>query len=130
MSANQGKIKGEVVLDVLKNAGFTGMPTEIKFSDCDSQRPSAPPNKITKDIYDLLNHFNAKGLSTKTTDISIIKQRSRSYRFSKINGLNLLKWLEDNNGRGAHTVASQAMKEIYLYASSQGDKASVYYKLT
>ena len=130
VSANQGKIKGDVVLSVLKNAGFTGMPSEIGFNQCGSQRQSAQPNKITNDIYDLLNHFNAKGLSTKTTDINIIKTRSKSYRFSKINGLNFLKWLEDNNGSGSGTVASQAMKEIYLYASSQGDKASVYYKLT
>ena len=131
VSANQGKIKGEVVLDVLKNAGFTGMPTEIDFNKCGSQRLSAQPNDITNNIYKLLSHFKAKGLSKdKAIDINLIKQRSRSYRFSKINGLNLLKWLEDNNGSGAHTVASQAMKEIYLYASSQGDKASVYYKLT
>lgn len=132
ISANQGKIKGEVVRKVLEGAGFKGLPDEVPFSKCDSQKVTAKPNKITTDIYDLLNHFGATGLSKdKETDINLIKQRTRSYRFSKINGLNLLKWMEDHaKGNEDTSEASKAMKEIYLYASSQGDKASTYWKLS
>ena len=132
ISANQGKIKGEVVRKVLEGAGFKGLPDEVAFSKCDSQKVTAKPNKITTDIYDLLNHFGATGLSKdKETDINLIKQRTRSYRFSKINGLNLLKWMEDHaKGAEKDSEASKAMKEIYLYASSQGDKASTYWKLS
>ena len=80
----------------------------------------------------MLHHFSATGLSKdKETDINLIKQRTRSYRFSKINGLNLLKWMEDHaKGNEDTSDASKAMKEIYLYASSQGDKASTYWKLS
>ena len=132
ISANQGKIKGEVVRKVLEGAGFKNIPDEIKFSACNSQKVGATPNKITTDIYKLLDHFGAKGLSKdKETDINLIKQRTRSYRFSKINGLNLLKWMEDHaKGAEKDSEASKAMKEIYLYASSQGDKASTYWKLS
>ena len=132
ISANQGKIKGEVVRKVLEGAGFTKLPNEVAFSKCDPQKVTAKPNKITTDIYDLLDHFGATGLSKdKEIDINLIKQRTRSYRFSKINGLNLLKWMEDHaKGNEDTSKASKAMKEIYLYASSQGDKASIYWKLS
>jgi len=132
ISANQGKIKGEVVRKVLDGAGFTGLPNEVDFSKCDSQKVTANANKITTDIYDLLKHFSATGLSKdKETDINLIKQRTKSYRFSKINGLNLLKWMEDHaKGAEKTSEASKAMKEIYLYASSQSEKASTYWKLS
>ena len=132
VSANQGKIKGDVVIKVLTGAGFTGLPDEVKFSACNSQKVGATANKITTDIYNLLDHFDAKGLSKdKETDINLIKQRTKSYRFSKINGLNLLKWMEDHaKGAEKTSEASKAMKEIYLYASSQSEKASTYWKLS
>jgi len=132
VSANQGKIKGDVVIKVLTGAGFTGLPDEVKFSACNSQKVGATANKITTDIYNLLDHFGAKGLSKdKETDINLIKQRTKSYRFSKINGLNLLKWMEDHaKGNEKTSKASKAMKEIYLYASSQSEKASTYWKLS
>ena len=56
---------------------------------------------------------------------SLIKQKDASWRFSKINGLNLLNWLSTIPKK----QANRAMKEMYLYASSQSDKSSVYYKL-
>ena len=56
---------------------------------------------------------------------SLIKQQDASWRFSKINGLNLLNWLSTIPEK----QANRAMKEMYLYASSQTDKSSVYYKL-
>ena len=132
VSANQGKIKGDVVIKVLTGAGFTGLPDEVKFSACNSQKVGATANKITTDIYNLLDHFGAKGLSKdKETDINLIKQRTKSYRFSKINGLNLLKWMEDHaKSAEKDSEASKAMKEIYLYASSQSEKASTYWKLS
>jgi len=38
----------------------------------------------------------------------------------------MLKWLKDLG----KDEANRAMKELYLYASSQSDKSSVYWKLS
>ena len=53
-----------------------------------------------------------------------IATQDKSWRYSKLSGLRFLDWLK-------HTCSDKdmAMKEIYLYASSQSDKSSVYYKL-
>ena len=64
-------------------------------------------------------------INSKNCKKSIIKAKSQSYRYSKINGLKLLEWLYDHRGR----VSGKAVKEAYLYAASLSDKSSVYYKL-
>jgi len=88
-----------------------------------------PQKELTDEIYKLLKKYTAKGFSTKTDDeidmkiaISI---KDASWRFSKISGLRMLDWL-CTIGAGR---ASRAMKELYLYASSQTEKSSVHYKL-
>ena len=55
----------------------------------------------------------------------VIRDKGASYRYSKLSGLRLLDWFI-----GLTTSeANRAMKELYLYASSQSDKSSVYYKM-
>ena len=56
---------------------------------------------------------------------SDIRQKDASWRFSKINGLKFLEWLDSL----PKADANRAMKEMYLYASSQNEKSSVHYKL-
>ena len=53
-----------------------------------------------------------------------IAVQEKSYRYSKLAGLRFLDWL-----KRTCSDPNMAMKEIYLYASSQSDKSSVYYKL-
>ena len=52
-------------------------------------------------------------------------KKDASWRFSKLSGLRFLAWL-NSLGNGE---ADRAMKEMYLYASSQTDKSSVFYKV-
>ena len=130
--AAQGKIQGQVMRDLLtaahkSNSLGSPPPDEPKFSDC---KPNATQKtKITNEIYTLLKKYQAKDFSTKTKDAAAMKGRingmDASWRYSKLSGLRLLDWL---CGLGAGR-ASRAMKEMYLYASSQTDKSSTYYKL-
>ena len=128
-SAAQGKIQGAVVIDLLKNAGF-GNITQFKiptWSEC-APGTSAAQKKITTEIYDLLKEYSAVGFDKSAKAESNIKaaiaKQEKSYRYSKLAGLRFLDWLKSKC-----TDPDMAMKEIYLYASSQSDKSSVYYKL-
>ena len=62
---------------------------------------------------------------TATDKKAAIRGKDASWRFSKLSGLRFLAWL-NSLGNGE---ADRAMKEMYLYASSQTDKSSVYYKV-
>ena len=125
-SAAQGKIQGNVVRILLKNAGFDVTElTEPKFSDCKPGDGNGK-NKITQEIYDLLDKFNAKNFTANKTTYNRIAYRPQAWRYSKLAGLRMLKWLKDLGDK----EADRAMKELYLYASSQSDKSSVYWKLS
>ena len=125
-SAAQGKIQGAVVIDLLKNAGFGNIsqfniPT---WSEC-APGNGAGQKKITDEIYRLLKLYNAQGMSDTEKNIKAdIAAQEKSYRYSKLAGLRFLDWL-----KRTCKDPDMAMKEIYLYASSQSDKSSVYYKL-
>ena len=132
--AAQGKIQGQVMRDLLtaaheSNSLGSKPPDEPRFSDCKPNASKATKTKITNEIYKLLKKYQAKDFSTKTKDAAAMKGRingmDASWRYSKLSGLRLLDWL---CGLGAGR-ASRAMKEMYLYASSQTDKSSTYYKL-
>ena len=86
----------------------------------------ASVQKITDDIYNELKDNSAKGLSkyTETQAKKVINTQSQSYRFSKLCGLRWLKWF--NTAK----ESDRAMRELYLYASSQGDGACIHYKLS
>ena len=128
-SAAQGKIQGTVLIELLKNAGFANI-SQFNIPTWAESAPGtgAAQKKITNEIYDLLKKHNAdkfdpskKAETNSKADIAI---QDKSWRYSKLAGLRFLDWLK-------HTCKDKdmAMKEIYLYASSQSDKSSVYYKL-
>ena len=128
-SAAQGKIQGAVVIELLKNAGFTNI-SQFKIPTWAESAPGsgAAQKKITNEIYDLLKKHNAnnfdKSPKAAANNKADIATQDKSWRYSKLAGLRFLDWLQ-------HTCDDKdmAMKEIYLYASSQSDKSSVYYKL-
>ena len=121
--AAQGKIKGSVMRKLLKDAKFKNIPDEPNFNDC--QPDSKKALKITNEIYDLMNGLptKPKGWDAKQAKAEI-RGKDASWRFSKLSGLRFLAWLNGLNGE-----ADRAMKEMYLYASSQTDKSSVFYKV-
>ena len=128
-SAAQGKIQGAVVIELLKNAGFTNI-SQFKIPTWAESAPGsgAAQKKITNEIFDLLKKHNAnnfdKSPKAAANNKADIATQDKSWRYSKLAGLRFLDWLK-------HTCSDKdmAMKEIYLYASSQSDKSSVYYKL-
>ncbi len=124
-SAAQGKIQGAVVIELLKNAGFRNI-SQFNIPTWAESDPNASKSKeITTEIYNLLKKHNAKGMTgTEKNNKADIATQDKSWRYSKLAGLRFLDWLK-------HTCSDKdmAMKEIYLYASSQSDKSSVYYKL-
>jgi len=124
--AAQGKIKGAVMRKVLIQAGFKSVPNEPNWNDC---KPDSPQKtKITNQIYHLLNGLSPKPKGWITDSVKAkaeIRNKDTSWRFSKLAGLRMLKWL---NGL-PQWKANKAMKEMYLYASSQTNKSSVYYKV-
>lgn len=126
VSAAQGKIQGEVTRTLLSEAGYNikGF-TEPLFSSCKPLGERGYNASITTEIYNLLEKYDAKGFVAGEETMNIIATRSQSYRYSKLASLRMLNWFESLKKEDA----DQAMKEIYLYASSQSDKSSVYYKL-
>jgi len=128
-SAAQGKIQGTVLIELLKNAGFANISKfEIPTWAESAPGANAAQTKITNEIYDLLKKHNAdkfdKSSNAEANNKARIALQDKSWRYSKLAGLRFLDWLK-------HTCSNKdmAMKEIYLYASSQSDKSSVYYKL-
>jgi len=119
-SAAQGKIQGKKVQELLKDAKFGTLP-EYGATDTWAK---AKNGKLDEEIYNLLVKYKAKGLKNKSTDLTWIKNEAeQAWKYSKYAGLKLLDWVS------SHKDADQIMKEIYLYASSQSDKSSVYWKL-
>ena len=119
-SAAQGKIQGKKVQELLKDAKFGTLP-EYGATDTWAK---AKNGKLDEEIYNLLVKYKAKGLKNKATDLAWIKNEAeQAWKYSKYAGLKLLDWVS------THKDADQIMKEIYLYASSQSDKSSVYWKL-
>ena len=119
-SAAQGKIQGKKVQELLKDGKFGTLP-EYGGTDTWSK---AKNGKLDEEIYKLLVKYNAKGRKNKSTDLAWIKNEAeQAWKYSKYAGLKLLDWVS------SHKDADQIIKEIYLYASSQSDKSSVYWKL-
>ena len=132
--AAQGKIQGQVMRDLLiavheANSLGSPPPDEPKFADCKPNASKTVKKKITEEIYKLLKKYTAKDFDTSTKGKaameSQIDNQEPSWRYSKLAGLRLLDWLCSLS----QTNANRAMKEMYLYASSQTEKSSTYYKL-
>ena len=122
--AAQGKIKGAVMRKLLSDAKFRNIPGEPNFNDCKPDSNQA--TKITNEIYNLMNALPIKPKGWNARDAKEeFSSKDASWRFSKLAGLRFLAWL-NSLGNGE---ADRAMKEMYLYASSQTDKSSVFYKV-
>tara|TARA_E500000305_G_C4007801_1_gene230963 strand:- start:44 stop:1636 length:1593 start_codon:yes stop_codon:yes gene_type:complete len=134
--AAQGKIKGEVMRKLMEKVDSSNPfkslpPEEVPFNDC--KITSSKIDNIVDDLYTLMNKYvkGGKGYSKLKKDeddmkTSIKDTKDASWRFSKLNGLKFLAWLDSlPNGQ-----ANRAMKEMFLYASSQTDKSSVHYKIS
>ena len=127
-SAAQGKIQGAVVIELLKNAGFKNISQFNIPTWAESDPNASKSENITTEIYNLLKKHNAdkfdQSKKAEANNKAQISLQDKSWRYSKLAGLRFLDWLK-------HTCSDKdmAMKEIYLYASSQSDKSSVYYKL-
>ena len=127
--AAQGKVQGQVARDLMEDAGFTNIPGEPNFNDCHPTATASKKKQITDEIYTLLKKYKAQKFDVSKAGEKNMKtqinMKDASWRYSKLCGLRFLDWL---SGLGAGR-ASRAMKELYLYASSQTDKSSVHYKL-
>jgi hypothetical protein len=127
--AAQGKVQGSIVYDLMSEIGCNNLPSIADWSKCSPTASKSTRDLITKEIYDLLSEFDATGFSKAKKDtnnmISLINMRPQSWRYSKLSGLRLLKWIKSNTNK-----ADDVMKELYMYASSQSDYSSVYYKLS
>tara|TARA_Y100000114_G_scaffold105188_1_gene98479 strand:+ start:177 stop:1577 length:1401 start_codon:yes stop_codon:yes gene_type:complete len=126
-SAAQGKIQGTVLIELLRNAGFANI-SQFKIPTWAESDPNARnAGDITTEIYDLLKDYSAKNFDksqkAEANNKAQIATQDKSWRYSKLAGLRFLDWLTKCKD------PDMAMKEIYLYASSQSDKSSVYYKL-
>ena len=126
-SAAQGKIQGTVLIELLRNAGFSNI-SQFKIPTWAESDPNARnAGDITTEIYNLLKDYSAdkfdKSKKAEANNKAQIATQDKSWRYSKLAGLRFLDWLTKCKD------PDMAMKEIYLYASSQSDKSSVYYKL-
>ena len=127
-SAAQGKIQGTVLIELLKNAGFTNI-SQFRIPTWTESDPNAnKAQDITAEIYNLLKDYSAtkfdKSKKAEANNKAQIAAQDKSWRYSKLAGLRFLDWLQKTC-----SDKDMAMKEMYLYASSQSDKSSVYYKL-
>lgn len=127
-SAAQGKIQGTVLIELLKSAGFTNISQFNIPTWAESDPNASNAGNITTEIYNLLKDYNAdkfdKSKKAEANNKAQIATQDKSWRYSKLAGLRFLDWLKKTC-----KDPNMAMKEIYLYASSQSDKSSVYYKL-
>ena len=114
-SAAQGKIQGQVLRDLISDIVSGSVPKEADWNRCTG-------NEYDKEIFDLLKKYDAKGFNEEDA-MDYITDAPQAWKYSKLSGLRLLDWMSK------HKNKDQIMKEIYLYASSQSDKSSVYWKL-
>ena len=124
--AAQGKIQGNVARFILKHTGFTGVPDEPEWKDCDPANSDKTKGKeITQEIYKLLKTYKADGLDVHDEEgmIDDIDIKRQSWRYSKLSGLRFLEYLCK-----ANVNADLAIKELYLFGGSQADHSSIYYK--
>jgi len=145
-AAAQGKIQGSAkeqtkpdspLYTVLEDAGFnkSSLPSLPKWSQCEPHvdrngnlKDNIPNSvqEITDAIYKGLKDNSATGLNkyTEAGAKTAINLQSQSYRFSKLCGLRWLEWFN------TATESDRAMRELYLYAGSQGEGACIHYKLS
>ena len=128
-SAAGGRAGGGSVTTILNSLGVSyvgltsGYENTTFHQHCDPKNQSHS-KQISEDILKFLKKYNATGLPNDDTQaLGEIYQRNQSWRYSKLLGLRLLDCIKTSG------KSDEIMKALYLYASSQSDKSSVYVKL-
>ena len=131
-TAAHGRCGGGNVASIVNEYAPNAMPWDNTnfYSSCNPTNRNATIG-ITREISELLVEFDAKniirGLSQQR-DLaqyrSLVAYKPQEWRYSKLNGLRLLKALRDNP-----TKADQIIQALYLFASSQLDFSSVFVKV-
>ena len=131
-TAAHGRCGGGNVASIVNEYAPNAMPWDNTnfYNQCNPSLRTARI-RITKEISQLLVDFNAINNRRGTLierDMAqyeeIVAEKSQEWRYSKLNGLRLLKALRDNP-----TKADQIIQALYLFASSQLDFSSVFVKV-
>ena len=131
-TAAHGRCGGGNVANIVNEYAPNAMPWDNTnfYNQCNPSLKTARI-KITKEISQLLVDFNAinnrKGKLVERDMAQyeeIVAEKPQEWRYSKLNGLRLLKALRDNPNK-----ADQIVQALYLFASSQLDFSSVFVKV-
>ena len=131
-TAAHGRCGGGNVASIVNEYAPNAMPWDNTnfYNQCNPSLRTARIS-ITREISQLLVDFDAINNRRGTLverDMAqyeeIVAEKSQEWRYSKLNGLRLLKALRDNP-----TKADQIVQALYLFASSQLDFSSVFVKV-
>tara|TARA_B100001029_G_scaffold62812_1_gene50872 strand:+ start:2244 stop:3767 length:1524 start_codon:yes stop_codon:yes gene_type:complete len=131
-TAAHGRCGGGNVASIVNEYAPNAMPWDNTnfYNQCNPSLRTARIG-ITREISQLLVDFDAINNRRGTLierDMAqyeeIVAEKSQEWRYSKLNGLRLLKALRDNP-----TKADQIVQALYLFASSQLDFSSVFVKV-
>jgi len=131
-TAAHGRCGGGNVASIVNEYAPNSMPWDNTnfYNQCNPSLRTARIS-ITREISQLLVDFDAINNRRGTLierDMAqyeeIVAEKSQEWRYSKLNGLRLLKALRDNP-----TKADQIVQALYLFASSQLDFSSVFVKV-
>ena len=131
-TAAHGRCGGGNVANIVNEYAPNAMPWDNTnfYNQCNPSLRTARIS-ITREISQLLVDFDAINNRRGTLverDMAqyeeIVAEKSQEWRYSKLNGLRLLKALRDNP-----TKADQIVQALYLFASSQLDFSSVFVKV-
>tara|TARA_B100000427_G_scaffold26483_1_gene19594 strand:- start:3161 stop:4726 length:1566 start_codon:yes stop_codon:yes gene_type:complete len=132
-TAAHGRCGGGQVAQLVNayNKGSFPWSNDSLYSQC--SKTSGDKLKITNEIVDLLIDFDAKNIKKgidvkKDRDqyVGLVANKPQEWRYSKLNGLRLLKALRDSAKKG---VADDIVQALYLFASSQLDFSSIFVKV-
>ena len=131
-TAAHGRCGGGQVAAIVNGHAPEAMPWAGKgvfFNECNKKGPNKVA--ITREIAKLLVDFKAKNVKGKTSwerdqtqYEDIISNQEAPWRYSKLNGLRLLKALRSNP-----TKADKIVQSLYLFCSSQLDYSSLFVKV-
>ena len=133
-TAAHGRCGGGNVAEIVNKYAPGSLPWNNTglFNDCNPKGKKA--KEITEEIARLLVEFKAKNVKAKEKIATLKEQtqyedsistKEQKWRYSKLNGLRLLKALEDNAGAKANKI----VQSLYLFCSSQLDYSSVHVKI-
>ena len=131
-TAAHGRCGGGNVASIVNEYAPNAMPWDNTnfYNSCSLTNRNARMS-ITTEICELLVEFNAKNIIRgleQQRDLAqyevIVARKPQEWRYSKLNGLRLLKALRNNP-----TKADQIVQALYLFASSQLDFSSVFVKV-